>query len=67
MEQSFEITGMHCNGCVARVSKALAPLADEVSVTLEPPHAVFETPDPLTAEEVQTALKPIGDYTVRAL
>lgn len=67
MEQSFEITGMHCMGCVARVSKALSPLADEVSVTLEPPRAVFETPDPLTVEDIQAVLKTIGDYTARAL
>ena len=67
MEQSFEITGMHCNGCLARVSKALAPLADEVSVTLEPPRAVLETPEPLALEDVQAALKAVGDYSVRAL
>ncbi|MEF9996228.1 MAG: heavy metal-associated domain-containing protein [Burkholderiaceae bacterium] len=67
MEQSFEITGMHCMGCVARVSKALSLLADEASVTLEPPRAVFDTPSPLTVEEVQAALTAIGDYTVRAL
>jgi cation transport ATPase len=30
MQQQFRIDGMHCNGCVARVSKALASIADDV-------------------------------------
>lgn len=67
MEQTFEISGLHCNGCVARVTKALAPLADEVTVTLEPPRVVIEVPDALSLEEVQAAVARAGDYQVRAL
>lgn len=66
MEQTFRITGLHCMGCVARVQKALEPLADEVSVTLEPPQAVIEAPDPLSLEEVQAAVAKAGDYRVEA-
>jgi len=30
MQQIFRIEGMHCGGCVARVARALKPIADEV-------------------------------------
>jgi Cu+-exporting ATPase len=67
MEQYFEITGMHCDGCVKRVTKALEPLADEVSVTLEPPRAILQVDAPLAPEAVQAALTAIGDYQARPL
>ena len=46
MQQEFRIEGMHCNGCVARVTKALETIADDVQVTLEPPRATLEVADP---------------------
>jgi Cu+-exporting ATPase len=67
MQQVFEITGMHCGGCVNRVIKALKPLADEVTVTLDPPRATFEVPAPVSTEQVSAALARIGDYEARAL
>ena len=33
MEQVFRIEGMHCGGCVARVTRALKSIADDVEVT----------------------------------
>jgi copper chaperone CopZ len=64
MQQEFRIDGMHCNGCVARVTKALASIADDVQVTLDPPRATLESPDPLSLDEVQAAVKKAGDYVV---
>lgn len=67
MQQGFKIDGMHCNGCVARVTKALAPLADEVNVTLEPPQATLEVPDPVSIDDVRAALAKAGAYQVSPL
>jgi copper chaperone CopZ len=64
MQQEFRIDGMHCNGCVARVTKALQTVADDVQVTLEPPRATLEAAEPLSLEEVQAAVKKAGDYVV---
>jgi copper chaperone CopZ len=67
MQQSFKIDGMHCNGCVARVTKALAPLADEVNVTLEPGRITLDAPDAVSLEEVRAAVAKAGSYQVSAL
>ncbi len=67
MEQQFEITGMHCGGCVNRVTKALKPLANDVTVTLDPPRAVLEVDAPVSEEEVRAAVVSTGDFQVRAL
>jgi copper chaperone CopZ len=64
MQQEFRIEGMHCNGCVTRVTKALQSIADDVQVTLEPPRATLETADELSLDEVQAAVKKAGDYVV---
>ena len=64
MHQEFRIDGMHCNGCVARVTKALESVADEVQVTLDPTRATLESPDPLSLDEVRAAVKKAGDYVV---
>jgi Cu+-exporting ATPase len=64
MQQTFRIDGMHCGGCVARVTRALKPLADDVEVTLDPPQAKLNVPDALALVDVQAAVKAVGDYTV---
>jgi copper chaperone len=66
MEQVFRIEGMHCGGCVARVTRALKTIADDVEVTLDPPQATLDLPSAVTAETVQAAVATAGDYTVRA-
>ena len=66
MEQTFAIEGMHCQGCVTRVAAALRRLADDVEVTLSPPRAVLDTPQPLPLDEVQAAVSQAGDYRVHA-
>jgi len=62
MQQVFRIDGMHCEGCVNRVSKALSPLAQQVQVTLVPPQALLQVTAPLSLQAVQGALEKIGDY-----
>jgi copper chaperone CopZ len=64
MEQHFTIEGMHCSGCVARVTKALQPIADRVTVTLDPPCAVLENADAVSLDKVKAALRSAGDYVV---
>jgi copper chaperone CopZ len=62
MAQEFEISGMHCGGCVSRVAKALRALDTGVTVTLDPPRAAFgEGVEPST-EAVNALLAKIGDY-----
>jgi copper chaperone CopZ len=64
MRQEFRIDGMHCSGCVARVTKALQAIADDVQVTLDPPRATLDVADPLTLDEVKAAVQRAGDYVV---
>jgi Cu+-exporting ATPase len=63
MDFDFTIAGMHCGGCVARVKKALQPLADEVEVTLEPPRARLVADAPLDLAAVRAAVAAAGGYT----
>ncbi len=67
MQQTFEITGMHCGGCVNRVTKALKGIAQDATVTLEPPRAVLEVAAPLSLDTVKAAVAKAGDFEVRAL
>ncbi len=67
MQQTFEITGMHCGGCVNRVTKALKGVAQDATVTLEPPRAVLEVAAPLSLDTVKAAVAKAGDFEVRAL
>jgi copper chaperone CopZ len=45
MDRALTISGMHCQSCVARVTKALTPFAQKVEVTLEPPRAILRNID----------------------
>ena len=63
MQQTFRIEGMHCGGCVARVTRALKSVADDAVVTLDPPQATLETSAPLSVDEVQAAVSRAGNYT----
>ena len=65
MAQEFEISGMHCGGCVNRVAKALRSLDDDVAVTLEPPRAQFSDGAQVSLDAVNEALAKIGDYRAR--
>jgi copper chaperone CopZ len=62
MAQEFQITGMHCGGCVNRVARALKALDDGVEVTLEPPRATFSEGVDVSLDAVNAALARIGEY-----
>jgi copper chaperone CopZ len=62
MAQQFQISGMHCGGCVSRVAKALKSLDTGVAVTLEPPRAQFPDGANVSLDAVNAALAKIGDY-----
>jgi Cu+-exporting ATPase len=66
VQQRFRIEGMHCGGCVARVTKALQAIADDVEVTLDPPLAVLEVASALPLERVRAAVAQAGNYVVAA-
>ncbi len=67
MKQTFEINGMHCGGCVNRVTRALKTVATDAVVTLDPPRAVLEVPTRLSVDQVKGAVAKAGDYEVREL
>jgi copper chaperone CopZ len=62
MAREFEISGMHCGGCVNRVAKALRTIDAGVAVTLEPPRAQFSDAAQVSVDAVNAALSRIGDY-----
>ena len=62
MAKELEITGMHCGGCVNRVTKALRVLDSGVSVTLTPPRAQFSADAQISVDAVNAALAKAGEY-----
>lgn len=54
-QQRYAITGMTCQGCVKRVTAALAPFAGSVSVSLRPPQASLTDPN-VDFNHLQSAL-----------
>lgn len=67
MDQTFDISGMHCSACVSRISTALRPFADDVSVTLDPPRAVLTgVKASATTSSLQAAVAHVGRYTLTA-
>ena len=61
----YTISGMTCNNCVARVQAALAPYADEVKVTLNPPQ-ISLAGQKETVESLNAVLKNVGHYVIGA-
>jgi copper chaperone CopZ len=62
-EATFAISGMHCGACVKRIEAALAPLAAEVRVTLEPPAArVIDAK--VDFSDIAQAVASAGNYSI---
>ncbi len=57
----LSIHGMLCGSCVSKVTKALAPLASGVEVTLNPPSATLKGSN-ATMMQINKALAQAGDY-----
>lgn len=66
MTQVFEVSGMHCGGCLSRVQQAATKLAPGTSVTLDPPRLTLPEGTALDAAAINAALSPLGDYRVKA-
>lgn len=65
MEQIYTLSGMHCGDCVGRITTALQPFADSVSVSLNPPRAVLTNAKPnATIAAIQAAVTKAGAYTI---
>lgn len=62
----FAIKGMHCGSCVNKVTTALNPLAETVSVTLNPPVAKLKNSSAPIAK-INKALATAGDYKASKL
>jgi len=67
MAQEFQITGMHCGGCVNRVAKALRAIDAGVAVTLDPPRVRFSDATQVALDDVNALLARIGDYRASGL
>lgn len=65
MNQTYTITGMHCGSCIAKVTEALRPFANDVAVTLAPPQAVLTNAKGHLAD-LQAALSKVGGYSIQA-
>jgi copper chaperone CopZ len=61
--KTFEISGMTCSGCAAKVERTLKVISPDATVTLDPPQAVLS--GNVTLGTVNEALKAIGKYSAR--
>ena len=60
------IKGMHCGSCVNKVTAALNPFAEKVSVSLNPPIANLKN-STATIAQINKTLSLIGDYKASKL
>ncbi len=69
MRRLFQIRGMHCQGCVALVTRALQSVEGirSVKVTLDPPRAIVELDPMVSVEKLNSALAKVGNYTLQEL
>lgn len=66
LPQTFAISGMTCGSCAAKVTARLQehPAIETATVTVNPPQAKVTTRQPLSNEELDAWLKPLGKYHV---
>jgi copper chaperone CopZ len=65
MATTYQLSGMHCGACVAKVTKALQPLASSVNVSLNPQQVSLDGSSAgLTLNQLQAALSAIGKYEI---
>lgn len=62
-EETYQVSGMTCGGCVSRVKATLSSFADSAEVTLVPPQAVLSEPK-VSLDMLNAALNKIGHYTL---
>lgn len=66
MTHTYNITGMTCNGCVAKAKSELLKLGDvtEAEVQLQAPQATISMHKHIPVETLQAALSKAGDYNI---
>ena len=67
MKQKFQISGISCGGCVARVKKTLEehPNIEKAEIFLAPKGATFITmTEKLSITELQKQLSKLNGYTI---
>lgn len=64
MTHSYVLHGMHCEGCVAKIAKALqgVPGVTSAKVTLSPPRAQVEMNEHIEMSRLAAAVSASGDY-----
>jgi copper chaperone CopZ len=61
---TYPLEGLHCGACSAKVTKALQPLADAVTVSLAPMQVTLTNPHAGLAQ-LQSAVAAAGTYVLR--
>lgn len=66
MTHTYNVTGMTCNGCVAKVKSALLKMGDisEAEVQLQAPQAKITMQNHIPTAALQAALSQAGNYTI---
>lgn len=66
MTHTYNISGMTCNGCVAKAKSELLKLGDitEADVRLTAPQATISMQKHIPVQELQNALSKAGNYTI---
>jgi copper chaperone CopZ len=61
--KTYKISGLSCNNCVAKVTQTLSQFANQIEVSLKPPHVRISG---LTTSinTLNEALKPLGNYVI---
>jgi copper chaperone CopZ len=66
LDTTFELSGLHCGKCVARVSKALKPFATEVKVSLNPMQVNLQgLRADASVDRLQAAVRQAGAYDLK--
>jgi copper chaperone CopZ len=63
MDLTLNLSGLHCQACVGRVTKALAPLCREVEVTLAPTQIAVVRDANVAPQALLDAVASAGAYT----
>jgi copper chaperone CopZ len=67
MHHTYEITGMHCQSCVKKVTSALEGVVGvrSAAVSLDPPRAQVTMDTHVATDELNRAVQTTGDYELR--
>src|SRR4051794_19048541 len=66
MTHTYNINGLTCNGCVAKVKSELLKIGDitQADVQLATPQATIKMEKHVPVEDLQSALQKAGHYTI---